>query len=115
MMSRNKQRGRGDFRGERAFQAEEAERGMFKAKERVKGEEPGEAAPSGGEVTGLLWSSDFILRALGASEGLIWGKICPDLCPLPCFFTLIHSPGCSLQGHGTIHCKVVCGPGQGCW
>lgn len=114
-MISNKQRGRGDFGGERAFQAEEAEKGMCKAKERVKGEEPGEAAPGGGEVAGLLRSSDFILRALGASEGLIRGKICTDLCPLPCFSTLIHPPGCGLQGHGTIHCKVVCGPGQGCW
>lgn len=75
-MSSNKQRGRGDFRGERAFQAGEAEKGVCKAKERVKGEEPGEAAPGGGEVAR---SSDFILRALGASEGLIRGKICTDL------------------------------------
>lgn len=68
--------------------------------------EPGEAVLGCGELAGLFRSSGFLLRALGASEGLPWRKVHTNLCPLHFFFTLIQPPGCILQGHGTIHCKV---------
>lgn len=62
-MGRSKQRGRGRL-AERMFQAEGAERGMFKAKEGVTGEEPGEEVLDIGDQAGLFGSSDFLLRAL---------------------------------------------------
>lgn len=42
-MRRSKQRGRGSLE-ERSFQVEKADRGMFKAKETVTGNEPGDKA-----------------------------------------------------------------------
>lgn len=114
MINRNKQRRRGDFRAG-SLSGRGSRVGHVQRKEREMGREPGEAALGCGELAGLFRSSGFLLRALGASEGLPWGKVHTYLCPLNFFSTLIQPPCCILQGHGTIHCKVVSGPGQGCW
>lgn len=107
-MGRRKQRGEADVRGE-SLPRRESREGNVQGKR----EESGEADLGGGEPAGWVRSSLFP-KGTRASEGLPWGKK-TESCPLPCSSTLSHPPGCSLQGHGMTHCKVVSGPGQGCW
>ena len=66
--------------------------GHVQGKEGEIEKEPGEAALGCGELAGLLRGSGFLLRALGASEGLPWGKVHTDLCPLRFFSILIQPP-----------------------
>lgn len=66
--------------------------GHVQGKEGEIEKEPGEAALGCGELAGLFRGSGFLLRALGASEGLPWGKVHTDLCPLRFFSILIQPP-----------------------
>lgn len=88
------------------FQAENVpERGMFKAKEAVTGEEPGEEVLDIGEQAGLFGSSDFLLRALRGLQSSYTSKDLPSPCPPPCYLSPIRPPDGSLSGCGAVHCK----------